>query len=782
GRSPYEAPEHTSSSLTDATPPTVRRTSALHADGYVQHYDERGHPVNTESKNFGRELRRAKNDILSTMGIVVSEDGNRGRSEQEKIDMIVAENDYGSYTDLQKLYTYPFNEYNKPGMCFPWKSRFLFRWGSGMGGVNMSLYLSISSSRALNRHYTEPLSKQRHRIEARESIIHHLTLCVSSLNSGCGLILTILLVLEAFCIGFLVPFGEFAAMQLPHFPADLSVHSLSAFVLNLFKAPSLFYIYVYLRPLIEIRLYRFIRRRLPKPSLSDDLSIKVAFDNDLIDWMVPTLGRRSEEEMRRSNLSFMDDLLYELSTFQQWMSSKLSFRRKRATHVPRQAPDISRGQECPESLPGNTEHIHTTQSSQPPIRSATDSHLPLQEQPHDRDIIASNSMSSSDVDPDGRRAISDEENQIPSPPAETGNGDIVDLTPLRRARHMTPTEDISPPREQEGRHGDAGIDESTRDSRSDTLLSQSSSTSSSQSSPQVRAQVIQNSDVIAMELQLESHHTQGQAQGNHRPGNDSNRPALNGEPADRRSISDFIDSLLSNQGQNLATILNSETMDSDALSNLTTGASPEVGDNATPLVPFGRPDDTTGEQLALESTVEPPVSSSVNILPDVVEEPSHDDTNLQISDVQPNMDNDLESDIFPHISDPSVRPSTATGAPAASSPAHRVTILSALPVDSLASHLASMITTALFVPLESFYLRSLAASYLSSTGASPALRSDVYGLGVWCGAGSRSDALAYMGKMTLMMGMQAAMNVSVWGIISGTAIRIGRRWCGWGSL
>jgi hypothetical protein len=68
----------------------------LHADGYVQHYDERGHPVNPESKSFGRELRRAKNDILSTMGIVVSEEGNAaGPSEQQKIERITAENDYG---------------------------------------------------------------------------------------------------------------------------------------------------------------------------------------------------------------------------------------------------------------------------------------------------------------------------------------------------------------------------------------------------------------------------------------------------------------------------------------------------------------------------------------------------------------------------------------------------------------------------------------------------------------------------------------------------------------
>lgn len=75
---------------------TQRTVSGLHADGYVQHYDERGHPINPQSKSFGRELRRAKNDILSTMGIVVSEDGNvSGPSEQQKLDIIAAENDYG---------------------------------------------------------------------------------------------------------------------------------------------------------------------------------------------------------------------------------------------------------------------------------------------------------------------------------------------------------------------------------------------------------------------------------------------------------------------------------------------------------------------------------------------------------------------------------------------------------------------------------------------------------------------------------------------------------------
>lgn len=63
----------------------------------MQQYDSRGHPVNPESKNLGRELRKAKNDILSTMGIVVSGDDSNATSsnEQQRISQITAENDFG---------------------------------------------------------------------------------------------------------------------------------------------------------------------------------------------------------------------------------------------------------------------------------------------------------------------------------------------------------------------------------------------------------------------------------------------------------------------------------------------------------------------------------------------------------------------------------------------------------------------------------------------------------------------------------------------------------------
>jgi hypothetical protein len=93
GRSPYEPPE---TAAVDPSNP-VRRVSNVHSDSYMQQYDARGHPVNPESKALGRELRRAKNDILSTMGVVVSgEDRNASSSkEQEKINQIATENDFG---------------------------------------------------------------------------------------------------------------------------------------------------------------------------------------------------------------------------------------------------------------------------------------------------------------------------------------------------------------------------------------------------------------------------------------------------------------------------------------------------------------------------------------------------------------------------------------------------------------------------------------------------------------------------------------------------------------
>lgn len=264
-------------------------------------------------------------------------------------------------------------------------------------------------------------------------------------------------------------------------------------------------------------------------------------------------------------------------------------------------------------------------------------------------------------------------------------------------------------------------------------------------------------------MQLEllgNRNTHGQGQANLRP-----RNANLGElPADRRSVTEFLDSLLPNTDQNLATILN-DAVDSDGLSNVTAGASQILPD--APSAP------TSQDQPAEEAD-----SGLANILPDNNEEQTLEEA---LNDpLGPEYDDENRSNPELPLPAPNAHPRQLTGPPG--SPAHRVTILSSHPVDSLASHLASMLTTVIFLPLESIYLRSLASSFLSSRDSSSALLSDVRTFGAWGGGGSRTGILTYVGKMALMVSVQAAVNASVWGIISGAAIRIGKKFCGWGSL
>lgn len=44
----------------------------VEADGYVQRYDSRGHPINPKAKVAVKELRRAGNDVLSTLASVAT--------------------------------------------------------------------------------------------------------------------------------------------------------------------------------------------------------------------------------------------------------------------------------------------------------------------------------------------------------------------------------------------------------------------------------------------------------------------------------------------------------------------------------------------------------------------------------------------------------------------------------------------------------------------------------------------------------------------------------------
>lgn len=97
GRSPFDGPE------LDESGEFILGEHAHefdNPDGYVQGFNERGHPENRASRAAARELRRAKNDVLSTVGVVVSKNDLgkpilRKKTEKQKVDNIVRENEYG---------------------------------------------------------------------------------------------------------------------------------------------------------------------------------------------------------------------------------------------------------------------------------------------------------------------------------------------------------------------------------------------------------------------------------------------------------------------------------------------------------------------------------------------------------------------------------------------------------------------------------------------------------------------------------------------------------------
>ncbi|GFG23914.1 hypothetical protein IFM61606_03808 [Aspergillus udagawae] len=826
GRSPYEPPDPPVGPAADASGRVHRRVSAVHADGYVQHYDERGHPINPDSKSFGRELRRAKNDILSTMGIVVSEDRSTGApNEQQKIDMIAAENDYGLimatfdqvavflsswWTSSLTGRIQAFKSYtNVPLLGIISRERsslgvmgFYF---SGIPAWAVSTCLSICRHQPLdrivaslqNKHLNDdPWSRL---VRASLNIFHSAargTLLVLALQTYVYSLLQSLHLVQPYSlpgIQFLFPIGNLASMHFPSLPTELSFKTIINFALGLSKTPSLLvYLYVYLRPIIEIRIYRLIRRRLPKPILADELSIKVAFENDLIDWMVPTLGRRSEEENRRSSLSLTEDVMYELSSLRDWILSLVRLRPRREPKAKASSPvrdrriDPLRLNMAELQTELSSSHYRSHSPQEETLRpTASPEELALQDhaEPAQSGSSGLNVYThghGQDANYNENRVLSSEDDPISLSPAELSTGFSLEAATLGRPTTIPSAADSSNP--SADTHRAFEQPQSRLNSRSDTLLSrQSSPATSPPTSPRVRASLIhQNSDVVTMQLEvLGNRNAHNQSPQNPRTANEIDRSDYNGAPADRRSIQDFLDNLLANQGQSLATLAGSEAVDSDGLSNMTAALSPETGDGAStiPLHDQDHGQHTLDEQPTHDTPATQPVSTLANILADSVEGPSQDDNLEPTSDADALHAGASDGELPPPLVD--ALASEEMTADASSVP-HRVTILSCHPVDSLASHLASIVTTALFIPLESYYLRSLASSYLSSVG-SPR-RSDVRSLGAWGGGGSSSDIMAYMGKMALMVGLQAAVNASVWGVISGAAIRIGKRFCGWGKL
>jgi hypothetical protein len=606
-------------------------------------------------------------------------------------------------------------------------------------------------------------------------------------------------------IRFFIPFNESSLVQLPPLPNDLSLSSLSRFALGLATAPyTLVYVYVFLRPIVEVRMYRILRRQLPRPDQPDELSIQVAVENDIIEWTVPTLGRRSDEEVRRSSFTMIQEMRYELLSLRNWIYSW--FGHKYENQSDGEAINPSRRERI-DSLRHRIEQLQhelgNTRSRMQASRirqrrslslSPREERLGDTRAPEPGSGSPGPTVSTQTPDPESlfnmAQVLANE--GLTHSPAEITPNTLDGMPPLGRTAIDGVERPAIPPDPSQTLDQESSDDilEHHLNSRSNTLFSRSSSPESSPpTSPRVRASLVhQNSEVITMQLELLSNRNPNRDRDSDAVGNNHNsqidrRASLN------QSASELVDSVLHTPDQSINdTLYSARAGEDDAHPNTTADAS-TVSHELVGSMILASIEQPLGD-VSNENTVVPLFREQTTILPDTVEEPAHspsrnDGHNNPVSDSESEYSADAGSRPLASRTGRHRRRASVAGPKEFS---HRVTVLSSHPVDTLASHLASLITSVLLIPLESLYLRSLAMAYLSSPAASASgrnldlLRSDIRGLNPFGGGGSRQDFLAYMGKMAIITGMQAAVSVGILRVGSAAALGLGKRLFNWGNL
>ncbi|KAK4867549.1 hypothetical protein LT330_001059 [Penicillium expansum] len=836
GRSPYEAPDN--AAVDPSTP--VRRISNVHADNYMQQYDSRGHPVNPESRTLGKELRRAKNDILSTMGIVVSgEDRNSSiTNEQQKINQIASENDFGLViTTLDQLFIFfgtwwtssvtgrvqTFQHYAHSALLSVIQSErdtagILNFYFSGIPAWAMSSGLAIARETPLKRifvsfrDYVQSLTGDSLGVRSLFGLLYtgarNAVLMLSMEFYMYSTLQSLSLVSPYGIPGakLLLPFGRESLLQLPPLPTDFSPHSLGNSLLELLISPGvLVFLYgYYLRPELEERIYRLIRRHLPKPALPDELSVRVAFEENLIEWVVPTLGRRSDEELYRGRLTLFEDIKFELATFRRWVSSIFGLRSNQLTEKQAlQSLSDERLQNLRNSIESLQNELDGVQNNfvaeegpndpvpRPPGITPDAQAAALASRARSRPEDASRPTHLTQAESViGLNQVLTNENRMSQSPGEMSNDYFSEIATAGQTSRLSATS--TPQDETASLQNGEDFATDRQSSRSNTLFSRSSSPETSPpTSPRVRASLIhQSSDIITMQLELMGHQNRqpqiqpsNPAQLNALAGNNVSPSNPNPDAMDRRSIAEFLEALILSQAQRQAQQpLAAE--DPDGLSNITAGPSntPPQDLGAPELDPqIPAPETQATDAPNLESIEEALGSWVPNILPDGVEEPNDDEptneSNL-VADADHNEDAQSDTLVQP-ILPSSLIPRQLTNT---LSEVHRVTLLSAYPVDSLASHLAAAISGIILAPLEALYLRSLTRSWIISHPSSVMRLSDIHPLGLWFGGRTWPDICSYSCRLVLVRGMQVAMRAGIWGFLVGSTMRIGRKFCGWGTL
>ncbi|KAJ5143647.1 uncharacterized protein N7515_002434 [Penicillium bovifimosum] len=895
GRSPYEAPDHAE---VDPSNP-VRRISNIHADNYMQQYDIRGHPVNPESRSLGRDLRRAKNDILSTMGIVVSRENRKPTSpvEQQKIDQVENETDFGLViTTFDQVFVFlgswwtssltgriqTYKHYAHSALLdvikFERDTMGFFRFHfAGIPAWAMSSGLALARENPLRRVFI-PLRDYVQSLTGNSQAVRRIFGLVYTVARQFVLMLSVEFYMYSTLqslalvspvsipgIHLLLPFGRESLLQLPQLPTDFSPHSLGTWAVGLLTSPGvLVYLYgYYLRPGLEERIYRLIRRHLPKPALPDELSVRIAYEDNLIEWVVPTLGRRSDEELHRAKLTLLEDIKYELAVFRRWVSSIFGLRSTIVADDParqlttderienlrnsiRQLQNeldgvhIDLGEQAPSDPvarpPGVTPETQLADDQAPRImtveermqllRRSTEWFPPpppdglptdLGEQapsdpvarspsvtpdtqlaataarprprPRPQDSVESTHSRGNSVF--GLNQVLTNEDRMSESPGEMSNdyfSGIATAGPTRNGEAISNMHDPQHPTDHLQNGEPFAVDRQL--SRSNTLFSRSSSPESSPpTSPRVRASLIhQSSDVITMQLELLGNRNlspQQQASTlarlNALTGN--NVPNATPDPTDRGSIAESLEAFLISQAQaelerrRQQQLQPTAGIDTDGLTSTAAGPS-TMSSQVAARYPAQATQDTglptlapIGEALPSLESIEEALQSLIPPNPPVPEESNHEDPHDEPLPVtNANQDDPVESALPPLTSG-----EVAT-------PFHRVTLLSTYPVDSLASHLSATITGILLAPLEALYLRSLTRSWVMSHPSCVSSASNLHPVGLWFGGRSWSDMGAYSYRLVLMRGMQVAVRVGVWWFLVGSTMRIGRKFCGWGTL
>lgn len=586
----------------------------------------------------------------------------------------------------------------------------------------------------------------------------------------------------------LIPFSEGSLIQLPPLPTDLSAPSIGTFLVRLMTSPGvLTFLYAfYLRPQLEERIYRLIRRQLPKPTLADEFSMRVAYEENLIEWLVPTLGRKSEEETRRARLTLFEDIKHEIAALCASVFSVFGPMSEQGSD-PQSLEGVD--PERIESLRNTIESLrHELQEAQ--VRADTDSLNAESLNPavprtlQDVPAIAEAAQVGDPEPPLDMNQVLTNENRMSQSPGEMSNDYFSEMATLGRTTAQSAT---SHPQSQPSHtQQDEIVAREQHNSRSNTLVSRPSSPETSPpTSPRVRASLIhQSSDIITMQLELLGNRSRARnpqnpssIPGPQFPRFGSDSPGLRSHPTalDRnRSIAEFLEALILTQAHLQATQQSSQT-DDDLSSSAGEGQTAETPD------PELRSISQAGANLPPVSE-EPSTSQVSNILPDGVEEPNDVEDITQpppATDPVQNIDFLEDTDVPLPAHPAHIRGQPVTDSSAV---AHRMTLLSAHPVDSLASHLAAVVSTIILSPLESLTLRSLATSYLTMYPSSAVTLSDLHPMGLWFGGRAWSDAFGYTARLVLLRGMQAALRAGVWGFLVGSTMRIGRKFCGWGAL